>query len=102
MIRRPPRSTRFPFTTLFRSLEGVEAEGDGPGVGERPAQNERMRKLKEHNSMLGLMKAIILTLGIALTTACETGRPPQSKSRIHLACEIKQPQAQYAPGDKFE
>src|SRR5258705_6421914 len=25
MIRRPPRSTLFPYTTLFRSLEGVEA-----------------------------------------------------------------------------
>src|SRR3712207_9467905 len=24
MIRRPPRSTLFPYTTLFRSLEGVE------------------------------------------------------------------------------
>src|SRR3712207_8379683 len=26
MIRRPPRSTLFPYTTLFRSLEGEEAE----------------------------------------------------------------------------
>src|SRR5437588_7722085 len=25
MIRRPPRSTLFPYTTLFRSLEGVQA-----------------------------------------------------------------------------
>src|SRR3712207_8876078 len=25
MIRRPPRSTLFPYTTLFRSLEGPEA-----------------------------------------------------------------------------
>src|SRR2546425_8838746 len=24
MIRRPPRSTLFPYTTLFRSLDGVE------------------------------------------------------------------------------
>src|SRR5260370_26610730 len=24
MIRRPPRSTLFPYTTLFRSLEGVD------------------------------------------------------------------------------
>src|SRR5258708_25582620 len=26
MIRRPPRSTLFPYTTLFRSLLGLEAE----------------------------------------------------------------------------
>src|SRR3712207_9505235 len=30
MIRRPPRSTLFPYTTLFRSLEG-----DDPGFGQR-------------------------------------------------------------------
>src|SRR2546426_11915757 len=28
MIRRPPRSTLFPYTTLFRSLQRVVAEGD--------------------------------------------------------------------------
>src|SRR3712207_7389898 len=42
MIRRPPRSTLFPYTTLFRSVErGGRAEGDaeprdvGEGVGRR-------------------------------------------------------------------
>src|SRR5206468_7224913 len=29
MIRRPPRSTLFPYTTLFRSLARVEGEPDG-------------------------------------------------------------------------
>src|SRR2546422_6264681 len=27
MIRRPPRSTLFPYTTLFRSIQRVKAEG---------------------------------------------------------------------------
>src|SRR5256885_13319757 len=31
MIRRPPRSTLFPYTTLFRSLEGA---GVGPPAGQ--------------------------------------------------------------------
>src|SRR3712207_9588609 len=31
MIRRPPRSTLFPYTTLFRS-EGGLADGDGDGA----------------------------------------------------------------------
>src|SRR3712207_7347328 len=35
MIRRPPRSTLFPYTTLFRSLplaqEGVQGAGGAPG-----------------------------------------------------------------------
>src|SRR2546426_3700031 len=45
MIRRPPRSTLFPYTTLFRShLDGVRAAGakvfDGGGAG-HVAGNER-------------------------------------------------------------
>src|SRR5690242_21423311 len=32
MILRPPRSTLFPYTTLFRSL--VSVEDDGPGIAE--------------------------------------------------------------------
>src|SRR3712207_9571748 len=31
MIRRPPRSTLFPYTTLFRSVEGEAVEGAHPG-----------------------------------------------------------------------
>src|SRR3712207_7716900 len=36
MIRRPPRSTLFPYTTLFRSV-GVEAAGRGLSTGEHGA-----------------------------------------------------------------
>src|SRR3712207_7376955 len=31
MIRRPPRSTLFPYTTLFRSLEALAGEQHGVG-----------------------------------------------------------------------
>src|SRR5688572_32531777 len=33
MIRRPPRSTLFPYTTLFRSVVGVVHGGAGRGAG---------------------------------------------------------------------
>src|SRR3712207_8095010 len=36
MIRRPPRSTLFPYTTLFRSDPAVPGLGQGPGGGRRP------------------------------------------------------------------
>src|SRR5687768_17988692 len=32
MIRRPPRSTLFPYTTLFRSVGGVDVGGDQGAV----------------------------------------------------------------------
>src|SRR5258706_8246562 len=36
MIRRPPRSTLFPYTTLFRSSSSRPSSGRGGGEGERP------------------------------------------------------------------
>src|SRR2546428_5932093 len=32
MIRRPPRSTLFPYTTLFRSRLGHQSRGDGADI----------------------------------------------------------------------
>src|SRR2546422_2985656 len=69
MIRRPPRSTLFPYTTLFRSLHGVSADRQGqpatvhPGrdhsAGGRPALRYRS---EEHTSEL--------------------------QSRLHLVCRL--------------
>src|SRR3712207_8798392 len=54
MIRRPPRSTLFPYTTLFRSLRldlvvvGLHGVGDGlrlPVLAREVAAHERVRAL---------------------------------------------------------
>src|SRR2546430_10181131 len=48
MIRRPPRSTLFPYTTLFRSLLGhPEDHVDVALVVGRPGVRERQRLLEE-------------------------------------------------------
>src|SRR3989449_4496598 len=59
MIRRPPRSTLFPYTTLFRSAH------DGPDLGEVGAVdpgNPEVRKLetsvRRHDDVLGLDVAV--------------------------------------------
>src|SRR2546429_2460897 len=61
MIRRPPRSTLFPYTTLFRSAEGLPTIGGEPKAGQllfigRGARSE------EHTSEL--------------------------QSRLHLVCRL--------------
>src|SRR3712207_6868884 len=43
MIRRPPRSTLFPYTTLFRSRPGV-VEGRGARRGRRRGRRRRRRR----------------------------------------------------------
>src|SRR2546422_6963241 len=74
MIRRPPRSTLFPYTTLFRSLLAYHAiayicafyrEAIAQGLGSRSncdAELERMRRSEEHTSEL--------------------------QSRLHLVCRL--------------
>src|SRR2546426_4150628 len=61
MIRRPPRSTLFPYTTLFRSRErqGEDGEGRvGRGIGEVPHRGDegegrtRDERSEEHTSEL--------------------------------------------------
>src|SRR5688572_31161961 len=43
MIRRPPRSTLFPYTTLFRSRAGGELRGPGAGGRGAPGGSARRR-----------------------------------------------------------
>src|SRR3712207_8910165 len=50
MIRRPPRSTLFPYTTLFRSLVCSGAGGSEPApwfrlVGDRPSRQRLAQRL---------------------------------------------------------
>src|SRR5438270_8691434 len=45
MIRRPPTSTLFPYTTLFRSVAAAAPEdraGEGEAAGRRPAERVRL------------------------------------------------------------
>src|SRR5437660_6338845 len=54
MLRRPPRSTLFPYTTLFRSrhvpadVEGRLGEGRGPGEAVQHAAHARAAGLDDH------------------------------------------------------
>src|SRR2546425_6577924 len=75
MIRRPPRSTLFPYTTLFRSeAQTVEAEhgtrgrpGRGDDVGHLPACHDDRaallrRRSEEHTSELQSLAYLVCRL----------------------------------------
>src|SRR5207302_9342652 len=67
MIRRPPRSTLFPYTTLFRSRAspqlpprlGPSAPGSWPGQPPRPI---RSRRSEEHTSELQSRENLVCRL----------------------------------------
>src|SRR3712207_7321058 len=54
MIRRPPRSTLFPYTTLFRSPLGLHGDRDrlGAGLG-AGAQRARAQRRQQHEQQRG-------------------------------------------------
>src|SRR5260221_14574805 len=60
MIRRPPRSTLFPYTTLFRSCVSVHDEG--PGL--TPSEQERV--WEQYFRVPGIMKQRGFSMGLGL------------------------------------
>src|SRR5258708_10385616 len=47
MIRRPPRSTLFPYTTLFRSACGISTLSQSPMLGFHKQMDNRIKLLEE-------------------------------------------------------
>src|SRR2546430_6101352 len=70
MIRRPPRSTLFPYTTLFRSLRFRFAAGQELAAVFRDERNHRFRS-EEHTSELQSQANIVFRL------------LPEKKKKVH-------------------
>src|SRR2546422_7112988 len=75
MIRRPPRSTLFPYTTLFRSL------GAGPA--------DIVKQLSAESAVLGVGGGV-LGFGLAreLLTLRSEEHTSELQSRLHLVCRL--------------
>src|SRR3712207_8449143 len=63
MIRRPPRSTLFPYTTLFRSIEVKEDDGQ--------IQVTRPTDRGEHRALHGLTRSLIANMVEGVTQGFE-------------------------------
>src|SRR2546430_3523482 len=80
MIRRPPRSTLFPYTTLFRSWRNRRRAGrgrqdfEGAARFERPPANTRVRS-EEHTSELQSQSNLV----------CRLLLEKKNKSQDHIA-----------------
>src|SRR3712207_8176809 len=81
MIRRPPRSTLFPYTTLFRSAELVEVLLVG-GVLAGVARRAHARRAVER---LGLYPAVVGERGAARVSDRKSTRLNSSHANISYA-----------------
>src|SRR2546422_4429093 len=80
MIRRPPRSTLFPYTTLFRSLFN-ELTGSS-----RPPQAAFRRLLVAPTDMLDRFLAL-MSVGATSSRRSEE-HTSELQSRLHLVCRL--------------
>src|SRR5205823_8864214 len=62
MIRRPPRSTLFPYTTLFRSHSGHRARRCRAFVGAHQIHQAGPRRSEEHTSELQSLAYLVCRL----------------------------------------
>src|SRR5437899_8476810 len=60
MIRRPPRSTLFPYTTLFRSPRSTKTSGGRPS--RRPPTHASACRSEEHTSELQSLRHLVCRL----------------------------------------
>src|SRR2546422_1790661 len=82
MIRRPPRSTLFPYTTLFRSLLAVEEDVDVERAGHEPLGLRRLAGLV-HPAESGLDGLHALEQGPR-----SEEHTSELQSRLHLVCRL--------------
>src|SRR5690348_18181803 len=78
MIRRPPRSTLFPYTTLFRSAKPMTTQpmGNGASTGTATSWNAR----PSSTSMLALGPARVVSRSEEHTS--------ELQSPVHLVCRL--------------
>src|SRR2546429_4543904 len=83
MIRRPPRSTLFPYTTLFRSLRAGETDGRVIAHHLHGHHRERFRLRGIH--LAGHDRRSRLVLGKRERSEEHTS---ELQSRLHLVCRL--------------
>src|SRR5258705_3134008 len=82
MIRRPPRSTLFPYTTLFRSHAGRKVAMPAPvRRGLLAARRRTSRRSEEHTSELQSLRHLVCRLLLQKTKKYELGNDNQRRQQ---------------------
>src|SRR5256885_6098868 len=89
MIRRPPRSTLFPYTTLFRSFELTADQRraceriDADLRGRRPMQRLLMGEVGSGKTVVALQAMLR-----AVESGCQAARSEEHTSELQLPCNL--------------
>src|SRR5438876_4823736 len=97
MIRRPPRSTLFPYTTLFRShlpLGPHEPRAEGRGAGGLPARDRKSTRLNSSHPSISYAVFCLKKKNIG---AKRRKRHDFERSQGHGRCSVSQPTTTSGP-----
>src|SRR2546422_5294258 len=89
MIRRPPRSTLFPYTTLFRSLARnlARATSDLGPVRLRQLSGRVLLDLDDHPAPAEVRDRVLRVCGVEVEERSEE-HTSELQSRLHLVCRL--------------
>src|SRR3712207_7897716 len=87
MIRRPPRSTLFPYTTLFRSAGRGDGHGGGGVAGRRPPQDEAVVDAGDRERPVLAREGCLHELAARLVGRSEE-HTSELQSRQYLVCRL--------------
>src|SRR6266542_7057709 len=87
MIRRPPRSTLFPYTTLFRS-SGCEGPRNAYRVIERGVRDHQVRKSERHRWRAGRSNGDCVRQRAGGLTVADTEGVANQKARLVLGLRV--------------
>src|SRR2546422_7376748 len=89
MIRRPPRSTLFPYTTLFRSRFEARREQNGvPAVAIRELLKAALRHRPDRIVLGEIRGGEAFDLLQLLNTGRSEEHTSELQSRLHLVCRL--------------
>src|SRR5687768_17818499 len=79
MIRRPPRSTLFPYTTLFRSVDQPQQVLAG---------RVDLLEIGQEGVGVGVLRLLLEHLGVANDRVRSEEHTSELQSRLHLVCRL--------------
>src|SRR2546430_8919222 len=102
MIRRPPRSTLFPYTTLFRSV--LQPPGEPVGIRrrigrQRPGNERAEGRSEEHTSELQSQSNLVCRLLLEKKKHDDAAADIAHQQLLHLDVHPPKPRADTSPHD---
>src|SRR3989442_9044436 len=88
MIRRPPRSTLFPYTTLFRSVLPRGAGDRGKPLRRLTRRSVMFLRIVSESFLRRKRQKAIVLAAAALGTARSEEHTSELQSRPHLVCRL--------------